>query len=53
MIILKCSCGSKDLRVRDMEPTCMTCGEVLALSCSACGEIIEYEELRWEEIQEE
>lgn len=52
MIILKCSCGSKDLRVRDMEPTCMTCGEILAVACSTCGELVEYEDLMYEEVKE-
>ncbi len=51
MIVLKCSCGSKDLRVRDMEPTCMACGEILAIACSACGEIVDYEELMYEEVE--
>ena len=52
MIVLKCSCGSDDLRVRDMEPTCMVCGEVLGLTCSGCGEFVSYEELMYEEVQE-
>ncbi len=39
MIILKCNCGSKDIRIRDEEPTCM-----------ACGEVQEFESVRWEEV---
>ncbi len=39
MIVLKCNCGSTNIRIRDDEPTCMK-----------CGEIQEFEKTMWEEL---